>query len=171
MPCSECCGSGCTSSNDASSVSDVNKSPLLLILPLFLINIESAAALNPEWKVHGDAKYAYFADRVTWEEAKAACNAIVEEGDTAQLASIFSKGEHDFITETLTRDAESGGSTWLGCTSSADRFNWVGQYDLNGKPQSCHKLYNGGNNFEYWHTNEPVLFLLARLPTLATTKT
>eukprot|EP00729_Bicosta_minor_P025661 gene25661-31276_t len=86
----------------------------------------------PKWKVHGDAKYAYFADRVTWEEAKAACNAIVEEGTPAQLASIFSKGEHDFITETLTRDAESGGSTWLGCTSSADRFNWVGQYDLNG---------------------------------------
>lgn len=115
-------------------------------------------SLNPEWKVHGGAKYAYFADRVTWEEAKAACNAIVEEGDTAQLASIFSKGEHDFITGTLTRDAESGGSTWLGCTSSADRFNWVGQYDLNGKPQSCHKLYNGGNNFEYWHTNEPSTF-------------
>lgn len=115
-------------------------------------------SLNPEWKVHGGAKYAYFADRVTWEEAKAACNAIVEGGDTAQLASIFSKGEHDFITETLTRDAESGGSTWLGCTSSADRFNWVGQYDLNGKPQSCHKLYNGGNNFEYWHTNEPSTF-------------
>lgn len=158
MPCSECCGSGCTSSNDASSVI----TSLLLILPLFLINIDSAAALNPEWKVHGDAKYAYFADRVTWEEAKAACNAIVEEGTPAQLASIFSKGEHDFITETLTRDAESGGSTWLGCTSSPDRFNWVGQYDLNGKPQSCHKLYNGRNNynFEYWHTNEPSNFSL-----------
>lgn len=43
---------------------------------------------------HGDAKYAYFVDQVTWEEAKAACNAIVEEDTTAaaQLASIFSKG-------------------------------------------------------------------------------
>ena len=47
-----------------------------------------------ETRAHGDAKYAYFVDQVTWEEAKAACNAIVE-GDTtaaAQLASIFSKG-------------------------------------------------------------------------------
>lgn len=35
-------------------------------------------SFNPEWKVHGGAKYAYFADRVTWEEAKAACNAIVD---------------------------------------------------------------------------------------------
>ena len=69
---------------------------------------------------HGDAKYAYFVDQVTWEEAKAACNAIVE-GDTmprhsslqfsAKELEASARTRHNLITKTLARDAESGGST------------------------------------------------------------
>lgn len=154
---------------------------LSVVLAALCVPARVAALADPKWMVFGASQYAYFNETMAWDDAQRACNALKGEGGGAEepnLVSLYSKEEHDFVTQQLTRGAE--GSIWLGCvaypvlypgssrnyagagkpfwagTGLAYRWNETHGY-YNDRPnfaKSCCKEHNRGENlYANWLDN------------------